>query len=151
MQDMQFNSWVRKLTLEKEMATHSSILARKTLWTQEPGGLQSMGLQRVGHDWAHTHWSSWSFLMFPWFFMFLVVLYCCLHLCVSSRLLQSLLTDFSVVIPSISPIRDSEAFSDPVWIYLLHTSCSHCGIKACMSSLSPAEHQAGYWQPLCFS
>ena len=36
--------------LEKEMATHSSILACKILWTDEPGGLQSMGSQRVGHD-----------------------------------------------------------------------------------------------------
>jgi len=32
------------------MATHSSILARRISWTEEPGGLQSMGLQRVGHD-----------------------------------------------------------------------------------------------------
>ena len=36
--------------LEKEMATHSSILACKISWTEESGGLQSMGLQRVGHD-----------------------------------------------------------------------------------------------------
>ena len=36
--------------LEKEMATHSSILAWKILWMEEPGRLQSMGLQRVGHD-----------------------------------------------------------------------------------------------------
>ena len=38
--------------LEKEMATHSGILAWKISWTEKPGGLQSMGLQRVGHDWA---------------------------------------------------------------------------------------------------
>jgi len=36
--------------LEKEMAPHSSILAWRISWTEEPGGLQSMGLQRVGHD-----------------------------------------------------------------------------------------------------
>ena len=36
--------------LEKEMATHSSILAWKIPWTEEPGGLQSMGSQRVAHD-----------------------------------------------------------------------------------------------------
>ena len=36
--------------LEKEMATHSSIHAKKVPWTKEPGGLQSMGSQRVGHD-----------------------------------------------------------------------------------------------------
>ena len=43
--------------LEKEMATHSSILAWKIPWTEELGGLQSMGSQIVGHDCAtgHTH------------------------------------------------------------------------------------------------
>ena len=38
--------------MEKETATHSSIHAWKIPWTDEPGGLQSMGSQRVGHDWA---------------------------------------------------------------------------------------------------
>ena len=38
--------------LEKEMAIHSSTLAWKIPWTEEPGGLQSMGSQRVGHDWV---------------------------------------------------------------------------------------------------
>ena len=46
--------WVRSLgwenPLEKEMATHSSILPWKIPWTEERGGLQSMGLQRVGHN-----------------------------------------------------------------------------------------------------
>ena len=37
-------------SLEKEMVIHFSILAWKISWTEEPGGLQSMGLQRVGHD-----------------------------------------------------------------------------------------------------
>ena len=36
--------------LEKEMAAHSSILAWRIPWTEEPGGLQSLGSQRVGHD-----------------------------------------------------------------------------------------------------
>ena len=38
--------------LEEEMPPHSSILAWKIPWAEEPGGQQSMGLQRVGHDWA---------------------------------------------------------------------------------------------------
>ena len=38
--------------LEKAMAPHSSTLAWKIPWTEEPGGLQSTGSQRVGHDWA---------------------------------------------------------------------------------------------------
>ena len=42
--------------LQKEITTYSSILAwKKTLWTEKPGRLQSMGLQRVGHDWATKH------------------------------------------------------------------------------------------------
>ena len=47
-------TWVPSLgqedLLEKEMAIHSSTLVRKIPWTEEPGRLQSMGLQRVGHD-----------------------------------------------------------------------------------------------------
>ena len=47
-------TWVRSLgredPLEKEMATHSSILAWRIPWMEEPGGLQSTGSQRVGHD-----------------------------------------------------------------------------------------------------
>ena len=39
-------------TLEKEMATHSSVLAWRNTGTREPGGLPSMGLQRVGHNWS---------------------------------------------------------------------------------------------------
>ena len=47
-------TWDRSLgwedSLEKEMATHSSILAWKILWTEEPGRLQPLGSQRVGHN-----------------------------------------------------------------------------------------------------
>ena len=45
-----FDPWVEKISLEKETATHSSVLAWEIPWTEELGGLQSMGLQRVGHD-----------------------------------------------------------------------------------------------------
>ena len=45
-----FDPWVGKISLEEEMATHSSILAWKISWTEELGGLQSMGSQRGGHD-----------------------------------------------------------------------------------------------------
>ena len=47
-------TWVQSLgwedLLENEMATHSSILAWKIPWAEDPGRLKSMGLQRVGHD-----------------------------------------------------------------------------------------------------
>ena len=50
MQEIQVLSLGWEDPLEKKMATHTSILAWRILWTQEPGGLQSMALQRVGHD-----------------------------------------------------------------------------------------------------
>ena len=57
--------------MEKEMATHSSILAWKIPWTEEPGRLQSMGPQMFGHDWVSEHnaciwnlekWYWWTYL-----------------------------------------------------------------------------------------
>ena len=46
----------REDPLEKELATHSSVLAWRIPWMEEPGGPQSMGSQRVGHDWmTNTH------------------------------------------------------------------------------------------------
>ena len=64
-------TWVRFLgqedPLEKEMATHSSILAWRIPWIEDPGGLQSMGLQRVRHSWATNvftftsgNWGQWE-------------------------------------------------------------------------------------------
>ena len=50
------DTWVQSVgwedPLEKGMTTHSSILAWRIPWTEEPGGLQSMGSQRAGHDWV---------------------------------------------------------------------------------------------------
>ena len=66
-------TWVQSLgwedPLEKGMATHSSILAWKIPWTEEPGRLQSAGAERVGHDWAtNTHvlsgYLTWVILQF---------------------------------------------------------------------------------------
>ena len=71
-------SWVQSLgqedPLEMGMATHSSILAWRIPWTEEPGGLQSMGSQRVRHDWVtntftfiqnlyHCHLTYWLLLI----------------------------------------------------------------------------------------
>jgi len=55
---LQHHSSKALIPLEEEMATHSSILAWKIPWTEKPGGLQSIGLQRVRHNWsnfAHTY------------------------------------------------------------------------------------------------
>ena len=52
LQETQVRSLGQKDPLEKGMATHSSTLAWRIPWMEEPGGVQSMGLQRVGHNWA---------------------------------------------------------------------------------------------------
>ena len=52
MQEMWVQSLGQKDPLEKEIATHSRILAWEIPWTEEPGKLQFMGSQRVRHDWA---------------------------------------------------------------------------------------------------
>ena len=59
-------------SLEKEMATHSSILAWRIPWTEDLDRLQSMGWQRVGHDWA----TSLSFFFFFYFFYFYTLQNC---------------------------------------------------------------------------
>ena len=51
-QETQVQSLGQENPLEEEMATHSSIFAWRIQWTKEPGGFQSMGLQRVGNDLA---------------------------------------------------------------------------------------------------
>ena len=65
------------------MATHSSIFAWRIPWTEEPGRLQAMGLQKVEHDWAHTHarWLHRNRVMTPFVmlgqFCYDIVLLCC--------------------------------------------------------------------------
>ena len=67
MQETWIWSLGREDPLEKEMATHSSILAWRIPWTEEPGRLQSMGSQRVRYNWA----TSLSFFFFLSFFLWL--------------------------------------------------------------------------------
>ena len=56
MYETQVHSLGQEDPLEKELATHSSILAWRITWTEEPSELESMESQRVGHDWAtNTH------------------------------------------------------------------------------------------------
>ena len=54
-QEAQVQSLDQKDALEEKMATHSNILAWEMPWTEYPGGLQSMGLQWVGHNWVWMH------------------------------------------------------------------------------------------------
>ena len=53
-QEMWVQSLAQEYPLKEEMATHSNILAWRIPWTEETGGLQSMGSQRVEQDWASS-------------------------------------------------------------------------------------------------
>ena len=66
---------IMHILLKQEMAAHSSILAWKIPWTEEPGGLQSVGSKRVRHEWAHTytHTFDWTELN--------VYMYICVCVC----------------------------------------------------------------------
>ena len=64
MQETHVQSLGQEDPLEKGMATHSSILAWRIPWTEEPGGLQSKRSQRLGHDWENKHTYSISFLFY---------------------------------------------------------------------------------------
>ena len=69
LQEMLVLSLGGKDPLEEGMATHSSILAWRILWTEEPGGLQSIGLQRAGHNWsdsACTHMAPMGLMGLTW-------------------------------------------------------------------------------------
>ena len=61
-------------TTEKAMAPHSSTLAWKIPWTEEPGGLLSMGSHRVGHDWSDLAASDNYFAFFHFFFLRMVLI-----------------------------------------------------------------------------
>ena len=62
-QEMPVRSLGQEDPLEREMATLSSILAWRISWTEEPGGLQSVGLQRIGHDTLNFFFSSCHLFM----------------------------------------------------------------------------------------
>ena len=65
MQETQVRSLGQEDPLEKEMSTHSNILAWRIAWTEEPGGVQSTGLQRVGHDWVtNTRSHTYTYILF---------------------------------------------------------------------------------------
>ena len=78
-----WETWVQSLgwedTLQKGIATHSSILAWRISWTEEPGELQSMGFQGVGHDWATN---TFTFNIHTYIHTYLI--HICTYMCVLS-------------------------------------------------------------------
>ena len=94
MQQTRVRSLGQEDPLEEEMATHSSILAWRIPWTEEPGRLQSMGLQKVGHDWMTSlltfkffNRQRHYFCFVMWFvcYYFINVTYTYTHTCVHAE------------------------------------------------------------------
>ena len=147
-------TWVRSLgqedPLEKEMATRSSILAWKIPCVEEFGRLQSMGSQRVGHDWVtslslyklklysiwfdlHTSWNDWVFFFFFLNFsscigIYLIKKQCCDNLGKQQRDSGIYLYPFSPKLPYHSDYHKtlSRVPVGPCWLLILNIAVCTC-------------------------
>ena len=75
MQETQVWSLDWEDSLKKWMATHASILTWRIPWTEEPGGLQSMGLQRVRHNWATNSFTFPLYQLRLWYYFYPVTIH----------------------------------------------------------------------------
>ena len=103
-------TWVQSLgqedPLEKGMATHSSIPAWRIPWTEEPGGLQFTGSQRIRHDWAtKTHMQT-----------HIVALWCCAGFCYTRKWISCVYT----YIPSLLDLLPSHVHIPPLGVNTGH-------------------------------
>ena len=81
MQEIQIRSLGWEDLLEEEKTTHSSILAWEIPWTEEPGRLQSMGLQRVGSDLATKQQQQYIYIYIVlYIYMYIYILYICVYI-----------------------------------------------------------------------
>ena len=107
-------TWVwslgREDPLEKEMATHSSILAWRIPWMEEPGGLQSMGSQRVGHDWATSLHFSTSLQIFM----------CCIFITIQFLIIKFIF----YFCPWLILFRSLFFFISLIWIFSVYFTCT---------------------------
>ena len=119
-------------SLEEGVATHSNILAWRIPWTEEPGKLQSIGLQRVGHDWSNLA-RMHSFYFFP--------------LLIGNFLI---LSTSSVPTHALPALFTEYIFGTNIWNYSVNLSPSHqrfiISLPRCLvtpNSSSPIEMGAG--------
>ena len=106
MQETRVQSLGQKDPLEKGMAIHSSIPAWRIPWTEEPGGLQFMGSQRIRHDWAtNTHTQTHT-----------VALWCCVGFCYTRKWISYVYT----YIPSLLDLLPSHVHIPPLWVNTGH-------------------------------
>ena len=107
-QETQVPSLGREDPLEKEMAAHFSTIAWKTPWMEEPGRLQSMGLQRVRHDWEalHTHTHTHTHVPIPDSFD-----YCCFfNVLKSVNVVLPTFLFFKVILCILAPLHFNSLF-----------------------------------------
>ena len=120
MQKMQ-ETWVwslgREDPLEEGMATHFHILAWRIPWTEEPGGLQSIGLQRIRHDWV-TNAFTFHLSIHPSIHLYLyiyVYLYLFIHPSLSVSIYLSVAISLSSAIQGTNSISSFQAWADSVF------------------------------------
>ena len=118
-------TWVQSLSLnnplEEKMATHSSILAWEIPWTEEPGDIQSIGMQRVRHDWV-----EWTELVFFFRFFTIIGYY---------KILS--------IVPCATQYTHAQLPS-PVWVFVTPWTV------ACQAPLSMGFPRQEYWSGLPF-
>ena len=120
MQEIQFQSPGREDPLEKEMATHSSILAWEISGTEGPDRLQSMGSQRVGHDFPTftSHSPYIIYLSHSSFCIFFLILATCVHsLCFCGSYVPMILFKvfFGMSLPSFTQSKSRHLLVNQAW------------------------------------
>ena len=126
-----FNSWVRKIPWWRAWQTHSIILTGRILWTEEPGRLQSMGSQRVGHDWTTKRWQRW-------YIPFYMHTHTHTHTC-SSKLCCSRVncTVFKFFISFYSIFLKNYVWLEDNWFTILWISHKYTCVPSLWTTLSP--------------
>ena len=141
--------------LEEEMAIHSSILARRIPWTEESGGLQFMGSQRVGHDWAtsrkhtHTHTLQTSAILVT---QLLWLLSCCSYLPISFYSSFSLSISVILLPPSFGRLLISTySFTPGIFCFLPnHLICDFLCVSHIQNPKKRASSRCSQSLALCW-
>ena len=157
MQETQVWSCGKEDPLESEMRMHSSILAWRIPWTEEPGGLQSMEMQRVGHDWARacTHASGMYMcppqspnsshgLPFPPEQSHVCSLPLCLYLCFTNKIICTIFLDRDADGPRTCHRVWNQEDKHPVIMHVCELTLLHTQLPTIHQSHDPSA-PASFW------